>query len=1051
MNSASHTHTETLARSIRKLIKIVLATLVGFKLLVPTQAWAQTDTFDEIQQEVISQENEDSESSTAGQEFNGEAKIEEVFVTGSLLPKGDFVSKAPIATITSSQFEMSNAVNVENLINTMPQVVGGADRSSSFGQGIATANLRGLGENRTLVLINSRRFVPTFPDGGTVDLNFIPVGLIDRVEILTGGASAAYGSDAMAGVINFILKEETDGWEFNAGAEITEQGDSEIFNFNLTNGGTFAGGKGSYLVHADYLEREPLLFTDRDLTKAGLIDSIGANGELGLQFAPNWFPITPTAGIFLPDFIGGTPNCCFAEFNNDGSITTSPFTESDTGPEFWGVPDGSSEFENVNGFSYLQLPQERASFKGKVAYDFGKVEAYADLYYSKSEVPFKWGGPFLGFPTSYGYKASVENNPFWNDQTKQLISANYFIYGLFLPQRVEYRDDNQNGMADTLKLPFLFRMFSRDVGTTENPRTFESIQFEFGVKGDLGQAWGYEVYAQLGEVESVLDPYPLLNPERIQQGLLLNENGECQDPSNGCVPVNIWGDDIGQEARDFITYPRGAGRSVTTNEQNVVMATLSGNTADWFTLPGDPGPIGLVLGAEYLEINAKIDTPEFIEQQLFEGFSNSPFSMDASTDITSIFGEALVPLVAGKPGVDFLELELGWRFSEHSLTGSATTYKAALSYYPNPDIQLRGSYNAAVRSPAINELFRYSQFQYNFAEDPCTQPGPQANIRAPSDPPGPVLIDKTPELDAACIATGMPAENLYNPLLKEVTGTADMGGNPNLSNEEGKTYSMGVVWTPYSIDGLSMSFDYFHVEIEDYISTTPVDVWDLIKNCFDPSRGVGGPGSASCNALGRDADGRLNYVNIGYRNLGLHRVRGFDINIDYGFPLLSGYMDINYFATKIQERSIKDNTFGDVNFRCVGEFNGDCDNLISYPVFDFKHRMTAGWSKGALDLQLVWRLNGSLSDGDDSRVYTREKLSTYSVFDLSGQYQITDNMRLTLGVRNLFDEEPEAIGSNSWELNQVTGTDASPAISNTYSQYYDVYGRTFFLKLGATF
>ena len=1050
MNSASHAHSTTLAISIRKLIKIVLATIVGFKLLVPTQAWAQTDTFDEIQQEVVSQENDDSESSTAGQEFNGEAKIEEVFVTGSLLPKGDFVSKAPIATITSSQFEMSNAVNVENLINTMPQVVGGADRSSSFGQGIATANLRGLGENRTLVLINSRRFVPTFPDGGTVDLNFIPVGLIDRVEILTGGASAAYGSDAMAGVINFILKEETDGWEFNAGAEITEQGDSEIFNFNLTNGGTFAGGKGSYLVHADYLEREPLLFTDRGLTKAGLIDSIGANGELGLKLAPNRFPITPTAGMLVPDFLGGTPQCCFALFNDDGNVTRSQFTASDTGPEFWGVPDGSSEFENINGFSYLQLPQERASFKGKVAYDFGKIEAYADLYYSKSEVPFKWGGPFIGFPTSYGYTTSVENNPFWSDETKQYISGNYFIYGLFLPQRVQYKDDNQNGIADTVRLPFLFRMFSRDVGITENPRTFESIQFEFGVKGDLGQAWGYEIYAQLGEVESVLDPYPLLNPERIQQGLLLNENGECQDPSNGCVPVNIWGSDIGPEAAEFITYPRGAGRSVTTNEQNVVMATLSGNTADWFTLPGDPGPIGLVLGAEYLEINANIDTPEFIEQQLFEGFSNSPFSLDASTDITSIFGEALIPLVAGKPGIDFLELELGWRFSEHSLTGSATTYKVALAYYPNPDIQLRGSYNAAVRSPAINELFRYSQFQYNFAEDPCTQPGPQANIAGPNDP-GEILIDKTPELAASCLATGMPAENLYNPLYKEVSGTADLGGNANLSNEEGKTFSLGVVWTPYSIEGLSMSLDYFHVEIEDYISTTPVDVWGLIKNCFDPSLGIGGPGSSSCNSLGRDADGRLNYANMGYRNLGLHRVRGFDINIDYGFPLLSGYMDINYFATKIQERSIKDSTFGDVNLKCVGEFNGDCDNLISYPVFDFTHRMTAGWSKGDLDMQLVWRLNGSLSDGDDSRVYTREKLSTYSVFDLSGQYQITDNMRLTLGVRNLFDEEPEAIGSNSWELNQVIGTDSAPAISNTYSQYYDVYGRTFFLKLGATF
>lgn len=199
----------------------------------------------------------ESSAETAGSSGSVEPQIEEVFVTGSLVPRGDFVSNAPIATISSTQFELSNTTNVEALINSMPQVVGGADRSSTFGQGIATANLRGLGENRTLVLVNSRRFVPTFPDGGTVDLNFIPVGLIDRVEVLTGGASAAYGSDALAGVINFILKEETDGWEVNAGYELTERGDSEIFNFNITNGGEFASGKGKYLIHFDYLEREP--------------------------------------------------------------------------------------------------------------------------------------------------------------------------------------------------------------------------------------------------------------------------------------------------------------------------------------------------------------------------------------------------------------------------------------------------------------------------------------------------------------------------------------------------------------------------------------------------------------------------------------------------------------------------------------------------------------------------------------------------------------------------------------------------------------------------
>ena len=164
--------------------------------------------------------------------------------------------------------------------------------------------------------------------------------------------------------------------------------------------------------------------------------------------------------------------------------------------------------DSINGFSYLQLPQERKSFKGKISYDFGKVEAYADVYTQKVRCP-SVGWAFLGFPTTTGYTATIENNPFINQEAKQFISANYFVYGLFLPQRVQYRDDNRNGIADTVRLPFFYRMFTRDIGITENPRTFESQQFEFGLKGSLGSNWGYEIFAQLGEVETILDPGPL--------------------------------------------------------------------------------------------------------------------------------------------------------------------------------------------------------------------------------------------------------------------------------------------------------------------------------------------------------------------------------------------------------------------------------------------------------------------------------------------------------------------------------------------------------------
>ncbi len=968
--------------------------------------------------------------------------IEEVLVTGSLLPKGDFVSKAPIATISSTQFEMSNSVNVESLINSMPQVVGGAGRSSTFGQGIATANLRGLGENRTLVLVNSRRFVPTFPDGGTVDLNFIPIGLIDRVEILTGGASAAYGSDALAGVINFILKEETDGWEFNGGGEMTERGDAELFNFNATNGGTFALGRGSYLFHADILERKSVNYIDREITKVGLIDGQDEQGNLSIVQSPNLFPIAENAAMIF---------CCSTSqggalglFNNDGNISLFPFGAPSNIPtpgtpfaSAVGEPDGSSEFGNINGFLSLQLPQERKSFKGKVAYEFDKFEVYADVYYSKSEVPLSRFGPYVGFPTTYGYTGSIENSPFLSQQSKELISRDYFFYNSFLPQRVRYKDDNGNGIADTVRLPFFFRQFSRDIGPTTTEREFESLQVELGVKGDLNSSWGYELFAQIGEVESSINADKLINPERLQQGLLLNADGTCVDASNGCVPVNVWSDNIGQEAVDFILYPEGAGKSVTKNKQNVLMATLSGNTANWFTIPGDPGPIGIVVGAEYLEIDANISTPRFIEQGNFEGFGTAPFGLDANINIASIFMEALVPLVSGMPGIDYLEMELAFRSADHSVSGRDSSSKLALSYYPSPEILIRLSYNNAVRSPSINELYQIEQTTSLIVSDPCTIDGP---LKAVGD--AGTQIGRSAELDASCIYTGVPEEDLYNPLLKEVSPIANFGGNPNLLAEDADTYSLGIVWTPYSIDGLSVSIDFFNVQIDNFIETAPFLVPDMLKTCYDPSLNSGGPNSAACDAIGRDSDGRLTSIFLGFQNLGLHEVNGWDVNVEYGVELFSGYLDLNYFATKLKKRTIQDNTFGETNFKCLGQFNGDCDNLIDYPVFDFKHRLTAAWSKEKLDLQLIWKYNSALHDGDDGVEYFREKIDRYSIVDLSARYAITDDWTVTAGVKNLLDKSPQPIGSNSWELRSVN----AGAMSNTYTEYYDVFGRTMFLK-----
>ena len=979
-------------------------------------------------------------TTTAEPRLEDSIVVEEVFVTGSLLPKGDFVSNAPVATITSEQFEMSNTTNVEALVNSMPQVVGGADRSSTFGQGIATANLRGLGENRTLVLINSRRFVPTFPDGGTVDLNFIPVGLIDRVEVLTGGASAAYGSDAMAGVINFILKEETDGWEVNTGVEATQERDSEIYNFNITNGGSFNSGKGKYLIHADILDRKPLYFTERELTKGNIVDSQDATGNLTLLTAGNGYPVNPRANFWYP-YTNSYWNGAQYMIDDSGNLEAYPWSTGAGSASLGAGADGEDPFENSQGFKYLQRPQERYSFKAKISYDFGNIEPYADLYYSKSKVPQVWNGSYLGYPKSQGYVSTVENNPYWSDEAKAFISEMARLYEYNEPGVPEYVDENLNGIADTLRFNFINRTF-RENGEWNNNREFESFQFEVGVKGNISSSWGYEVFMQVGEVESILDPFPLLNPERIQQGLLITAEGECIDPSNGCAPVNLWSNDIGQEATKFITYPRGAAKSVSINKQNVFMATLSGNTSDWFSLPGDPGPIGLVLGVEYREIKSDIDTPDFIEEGRYEGggYMFPPFSMDADVDFRNIIAEAAIPLISGRPGVDFLELELGLRLTEHSITGRDTTSKIALSYYPIPDLQVRGSFNKATRSPSINELFSYSEGTFYFLADPCTNDG---YYQWGSDP-----LPQSQSLADTCVSTGIPEQNLYDNQYAVYDGPREIGGNPNLSPEDAETFSVGLVFTPYFMDDdLSLSLDYFRVEIDNYIERTPVTTPELIASCFDLSLGRGGPGSAACNSINRDADGRITSLFMGYQNLGLHQVEGVDLNIQYGTDFFTGYLSLDYFATKLFDRSISDNTYGDVDYECLGVFNGDCDNIIDYPVFDFKHRMTLGWSKGNLDLQLVWKHVSSLSDGDDTTTYFREKLDSYSLVDFSGRYQMTDSMSATVGVKNVFDNDPQPIGSNSWE----NFRDDNAIYSNTYTQYYDVFGRTMFLRLTGTF
>ena len=987
--------------------------------------------------------------------------IEEVIVTGSLLPRGDFVSNAPITTVSSEQFEMTNTMNVESLINSMPQVIGGSDRSSNFGLGIATANLRGLGENRTLVLVNSRRFVPTFPDAGTVDLNFIPVGLIDRVEILTGGASAAYGSDALAGVINFILKDEMNGWDFNFGTQLTDRGDGEMTNFNVTNGGNFAEGKGKYLAHFDILDRSSVKYKDRSFSSFELTDGVDANGQRALVRSSGSFPFTDSLSTiafidpFNPLTLG--PNGRFlghSEFDANGVLSPS----CDWPAENCDITN-SDAASDLNDASYLSMPQERLAFKGNMALEItDQIEFYADLTFSTSEVDSGWRGPFIGLPTDAEYTIPIDNNPFIAEQAKYILGLGTpTIEGQFGGGQSAKIDEDRDGLPDFVTPVYFWRHFQEEFGDTEWKREFETYQLELGLRGEINQFWDYDVFIQVGEVDTRFETTPLIDVDRLQQALLVDADGNCVDSSNGCVGADIYRPNgLSPEAVAFVLADPEVGIYNARNRQTVVMGTISGNTSSWFSMPGDAGPIGAVLGFEYREVEAKQQTHPDIENNQYEGWADwYPFSLDAGTDNLSIFTEALVPLASGKKGIDFLELEIGARYTDHSETGGTTTWKAALAYYPIPDIQIRASKNSAMRSPSISELFQYQEAEFNLPA-PCIAssegglPGLAWVTYPGNEEYNSLYVPRDARLREICLSQGVPEERLFSASALTPTFSELTGGNLNLEPETSETLSFGFVWTPYTIDGLSVAVDYYQVEIENYINRTPINLLELWATCFDLTRPASGIGSKSCNAITRNEQGDVTEIFRGFQNLGLHELTGWDINVSYNTEFLGGYLDINYVATKISKRTIEDSGWGDVNLTCVGIFNGDCDNIVDYPVPDFKHRTVIAWSKDRLNLQLVWKLLGSLSDGDDDIEHVVEKLDTYSLVDLSSSFFLSDSLEVVAGVKNLLDERPQAVGSNISSLALSNSRVRELGSTNTIPQFYDVFGRTVFLRVSMT-
>jgi len=1019
-----------------------------------------------------------------------DAADDEIVVTGSRIKKKDFISNSPIATVDAAQFEKTFSINTENLLNTLPQTVPGLDRTSNNpGNGSATVDLRGLGSNRTLVLVNGTRMVP-FGQNGVVDLNTIPTSLIENVEVLTGGASSVYGADAVAGVVNFILKDDFEGVESNIGYSITESGDAGLLNVDATFGSNFDDGRGNATVNVSYANRESLFQGDRDFSSVALFN----DGNGGLE--PGGSSGVPGTSIFNGGLNNST-SCATPLGPRDADGALIPCADDQLTTNAGAFASGASIFNvdgtardfilggDVNDFynyapvNFIQLPQERFTITALGNYEINdKIELYTRGSFAQNRVNSQLA-PTPIFQTS---TFSLDGNPFIAPSAQAQFSGNNtdqvgigarvarvlsdptsafnptprnldedlnpILPGAegFVAQNLctncvfdsngdgfndiaPLLDTDGDGIADTATA--LVRRRLEEVGPRQTVDINDAFQITLGARGDLNDTWSYDVYLQEGRTVRAQTQNGNVNRGRFNQALLLADadgdgnvdvdaagNPACSDPAqnggtaSGCAPLNIFGEgNISSESAAFINT---AAAATAEFEQTVIQGNLSGDLGE-LSLTDDP--IGVAFGAEYIETEADFRPSQDVAVSTIAGFNGSPPS-GGSFDVYSVYAEASIPLLADKPFAQRVTLDVAGRYSDYSTSGGVEAYKIGGEWAVNDQFRIRGNYNRAVRAPNIGELFAPIGENFPGAVDPCSAAGnPDAAVAA------------------ICTATGVPAAQVGSAAINTISGQVRTlaGGNEQLEPETADTYTIGAVLQPDFIDGLSLSVDYYDINISGAIAAFGGGANNVLNTCYNNAE-FGGVGSDFCNVITRRADGSIDFISLQARNVASTNVSGIDISAQYGFDAGNfGDIGISYLGTYNLENEFTA-FLGDDVITCDGEFGTTCGE----PDPTYRHRVVGSVNKNDWSFQTVWRLVGGVNDDAGEGVNSVDSIGAFHYFDSSISKDFGENLTLSFGANNVFDKNPPVIGDNDEQ-------------ANTFPATYDVFGRTYFANAKVRF
>ena len=909
-------------------------------------------------------------AAVSAQEQTEEAKdkVERIEVTGSRIKRVDVETASPVQITSSEEIKLSGFTRVEDLMNSLPQVEASETAFQANGaSGVATLDLRGMGSQRTLVLVNGRRLQPGGIYSQSPDVNQIPSALVDRVEILTGGGSATYGADAVAGVVNFVMKKDFEGMEINIGGSgyqhdndnkfIQELMDKRKFeypsgssgidgktgNIDITAGGSL-GSKGHVTAYATWRQVDELRQGARDYSSCALNAGATACGGSGTTPIPNFY--------FYPIYDGAT------DYDQE---------------KFWTL-NSNSQFINSSGnvynyapINHFMRPDERYTLGAFVNYE---ISEYARPYMEVSFMNDRTVAQIAESGTFYAEEYNLDiNNPLFSDA-----------------QRAQFRSTFGNDVEGVAAY-----IGKRNVegGARASDLEHSAFRMVTGVEGIINDTWSYDVSFLKGVTASNTAYLNDFFGPRIAQAI----GAEGADACTGtCIPYAVFTyNGVTAAAADNL---KGTAILKGITSLTVLNAFVTGETG--FTVPTHSMPVAAVLGVEHRQEKFERTADEVFAQGLLLGQGGPTPSIVGGYTVKEMFGELSVPLLEDAAFAKDITLGLGGRTSEYSTSGRNNTYKVELDWTPIEDWKIRSSLNRAIRAPNVSELYRPNAAGLWGGSDPCAGAKPEYTLDQ---------CKRTGVTAGQYGAIGASPASQYNGVF---------GGNAALVPEVADTMSFGIVGQP--MDNLNFSLDYWNIEVEKVIGGIGGEV--IVRQCALTgdayfcdriTRGVTG-------SLWRGTDNNVDDPDV---NLGGMHWRGIDLSANYELEALGGKWTLKLIGSRAlkKETTIIPSVASTVT-ECAGNVNTDC---FASP--KWRHSFTTSYTTGDWwTVSAKWRYFGKVAYTGTTDVLAKNGISSQSYIDLTAAFDINDHVSLLTGVNNVFDKEPPMVGSTlATNANTVSG------------------------------